>query len=138
MTWIIYTRLTAHNRAAEALVALFCLFWAALVAQYWQDGTGPLDWAGIARPDQWQHPAALALAGLVHMAGIALARPHPVPPLMRAAAMAAMALVFADLARRGMGQSALPTYLGLSCACLGGVVVALRDTRYAAEVRRAA
>lgn len=138
MTWVIYTRLTAQNRAAEAAVALFCLIWAAMVAQYWAQGTGPLDWAGIPRANQWQHPAALALAGALHWTGMALARPHPLPPLMRATAMAAMAGTFAHLAIMGAGQSALPTYAALAAACLGGVIVALRDLHYASEVRRAA
>lgn len=138
MTWIIYTRLTAQNRAAEAMVALFCLFWAAYVQSCLNAGSGPLDWAAVPRAEQWQYPAALAVSGLLHMAGMATARPHPLPPLMRAAAMGGMAATFAALSWAGAGQSALPTYAGLSLACLGGVVVALRDVRYAREVRNAA
>ena len=138
MTWALYTRLTARNRAIEALVAGFVFFWSIIVLQYWASGTNPLGWAGLPEARQWQHPAALLAACVLHMAGTALDRPWPLPALMRAAAMASMASVMAHLSWLGGGQSAMPTYLALSAACLGGLMVALRDARFAREVNRAA
>lgn len=137
MTWSLYTALTARNRAIEAIVALFGLFWGCLVLSYALGGTMPLAWAGMAEDQQWHIPAFVLGACALHMAGTAMMRPVPLPAILRAVGMAAMAAAFAFLALRGIGQSAAPTYVFLCGTCLAGAWNAARDARYAKEVARA-
>lgn len=138
MSWTLYTTLTARNRAVEAMVALFALIWAVVVLSYALRGTMPLSWAGAPPEAQWHHPVVLLVAGALHMAGTALNRPMPLPPMMRAAGMALMTATFAHLAWRGIGSSAAPTYAFIACCCLAGALNATKDARYAREVNRAA
>lgn len=137
MSWSLYTALTARNRAIEAIIALFALLWASLVLSYALRGTGPLIWAGVPEDAQWHAPTIMLGACLVHMAGTVLIRPRPLPAIMRAVAMMVMAVMFAALAYRGLGQSAAPTYAFIAATCMAGAFNAARDARYARELSRA-
>ena len=137
MSWSLYKRLTARNRAIEAAIAAFVLFWSATVLHYWLTGSAPLAWAGLPEGDQWQHPAILLAACAIHMAGIRVDQPHPWPAIARAAALGVMTATFAHLSYLGVGLSAMPTYLAMAVICGISATVPLRDARYAREVTSA-
>lgn len=134
MTWAIYTNLTSHSRAAESIVAMFCLFWAAWVAVLIGQGGTPMRWAGLLGNAQYIVPSLLALSGTLHVIGLRLTRIMPLSAILRAVGMLGMAIVFCRLATLGIKSSAGPTYFAFFCACLGGLFNATRDARYAKEL----
>jgi hypothetical protein len=139
MAWALYTALTARNRAIEAGVAFFALFWASVVLSYALSGKAPLSWAVPPGMEQWVHPAVLLGACAIHMAGTALNRPAPLPAILRAFGMLAMAGVFGHLSWQGLGLSAGPTYAAIMASCILGASNAAKDAHFArSEVRRAA
>ncbi len=134
MTWAIYTQLTSHSRAAESIVAMFCLFWAAWVSMLIGQGGTPMRWVGLDGSAQYAVPALLCLAGMMHVAGLRLMHVMPLSAILRAVGMICMALVYGRLSYIGVQSSAGPTYFAFAFACLGGAFNALRDARYAKEL----
>lgn len=137
MTWTIYTQLTSHSRAAESIVAIFALFWAAWVAVLTGMGGTPMRWVGLDGAAQYAIPAALCVSGLLHVAGLRLTHIMPISAIMRAVGLAGMALLFGVLSYVGMQSSAGPTYFAFASACFGGAFNAVRDARYAKELPNA-
>ena len=134
MTWAIYTQLTSHSRAAESIVAIFCLFWAAWVATLIGQGGTPMKWVGLYGSSRYAVPALLFLSGVMHVAGLRLIHIMPLSAIMRALGLIGMALTFGALSYVGMKSSAGPTYFAFASACLGGAFNAARDARYAKEL----
>jgi hypothetical protein len=131
MTWSIYTQLTSHSRGVESIVAMFCLFWAAWVSALIGQGGTPMQWAGMTGSAQYTIPALLALSGALHVVGLRLLRVMPLSAILRAVGMLGMSGVFGWLCWTGLRSTAGPTYLAFTAACLGGVLNAVRDARYA-------